>query len=139
VLNYTVGQRKGLGIGGRSNESEPLYVIRLEPDAARVVVGPREALAVGRLMLSEVNWLGVDRLSDGPVPVRIKIRNTMAPVPGTVEATALGDVAVAFETPQHGVSPGQACVFYGAEPDSPHVLGGGWILRQGLGGGAAAA
>lgn len=139
VLNYTVGQRKGLGIGGRSNESEPLYVIRLEPDAARVVVGPREALAVSRLMLSDVNWLGTARLSDGPVRVRVKIRNTMAPVAGTVEATALGDVAVTFDQPQHGVSPGQACVFYGPEADSTHVLGGGWILRQGLGNAAVAA
>jgi len=130
VLNYTIGQRKGLGIGGRSDDTDPLYVIRLEPDAARVVVGPRDALAVPRMRLSEVNWLPDARLSDGPQRVRIKIRNTMAPVSGSVTATAVGDVEVTLDEPQFGVSPGQACVFYAPNPDSSEVLGGGWILRD---------
>lgn len=132
VLNYTIGQRKGLGIGGRKDDTDPLYVVRLDPEAARVIVGPREALAVARLRLSEVNWLGPTRLSDGPQPVLVKIRNTMAPVPARVEATTLGDVEVVFEDPQQGVSPGQACVFYDPDGAASHVLGGGWILREGM-------
>lgn len=138
VLNYTIGQRKGLGIGGRSDDTDPLYVIRLEPQAARVIVGPREALAVRRIRLGDVNWLPDARLSDGPQPVRIKIRNTMAPVPGTVAATPLGDVEVTLDEPQFGVSPGQACVFYAPDADASEVYGGGWILRDGLGGDAPA-
>jgi len=129
VVTYTIGQRRGLGIGGRSTDSEPLYVVRLEPEAARVVVGPRSALATPDIELSAVNWLGAARLSDGPHPVRVKIRNTMAPVPASVEATPLGDVAVRFNEPQYGVSPGQACVFY-APDDGVRLLGGGWIARK---------
>ncbi|NMM46450.1 tRNA 2-thiouridine(34) synthase MnmA [Rhodospirillaceae bacterium KN72] len=132
VLNYTIGQRKGLGIGGRKDDTDPLYVVRLEPDRARVVVGPREALAVESMRLGEVNWLGDCRLSDGPQKIAVKIRNTMAPVPATVEATPLGDVIVRFDTPQYGVSPGQACAFYDVTGDESHVLGGGWILRDGF-------
>lgn len=132
VLNYTIGQRKGLGIGGRKDDTEALYVLRLDPQAARVVVGPRSALAVSRLHLGEVNWLGSTRLSEGPHSVAVKIRNTMSAVPARVDATALGDVEVVFETPQHGVSPGQACVFYDREGAASHVLGGGWILRDGI-------
>lgn len=132
VLNYTIGQRKGLGIGGRKDDTDPLYVVRLDPEAARVIVGPREALAVARLRLSEVNWLGTDRLSDGPQKVMVKIRNTMAPVPARVAATSLGDVEVVFDDPQQGISPGQACVFYDPQGSGSHVLGGGWILRDGM-------
>jgi tRNA-specific 2-thiouridylase len=103
--------------------------VRLEPEAARVVVGPRSALAVPDITLDQVNWLGATRLSDGPQKVLVKIRNTMAPVPAAVEATATGDVAVRFEEPQHGVSPGQACVFYDPA-DARRMLGGGWIARK---------
>ena len=133
VIGFTIGQRKGLGLGGeKGGDTEPRYVVRLEPERARVVVGPREALAVARLRLSEVNWLGPARLSDGPQPVLVKIRNTMAPVPARVEATALGDVQVLFDDAQQGVSPGQACVFYDPQGGGSHVLGGGWILRDGM-------
>lgn len=129
IIHYTIGQRRGLGIGGRDTSSEPLYVVRLEPDSRRVVVGPRAALATPDILLDQVNWLGGARLSDGPAKVLVKIRNTMAPVPAAVEATPLGDVAVRFEQPQHGVSPGQACVFYDPA-DASRVLGGGWIAPR---------
>jgi len=126
VVNYTIGQRRGLGIGGRSGDTEPLYVIRIDPDRNQVIVGPRDALAVETIRLTAVNWLGSEKLDTVPRPVTVKIRNTMAAVPATVAATPLGDVAVTFADPQFGVSPGQACVFY----DADTVLGGGWILRE---------
>jgi tRNA-specific 2-thiouridylase len=129
-----VGQRRGIGIGGgiggRDAESEPLYVIRLEPETRRVVVGPRRALAKDRVVLDAVNWLGSgggpgDAPGNG-TPIQVKLRSTMAPVGATVRAAAEW-TAVEFDDPQYGVSPGQACVFY----DGDRVLGGGWIRREG--------
>lgn len=131
VVNYTIGQRRGLGIGGRAGDnaggdSDPLYVVRIDPVANQVIVGPKQALAVHKIRLTAVNWLGSEKLSADPKPVFVKIRNTMAPVKARVEATRLGDVIVSFEDAQFGVSPGQACVFY----DADTVLGGGWIMRE---------
>ncbi len=126
IIGYTVGQRRGLGIGGRKDSVEPLYVIRLEPDARRVVVGPREALARGRITLDDVNWLG-----DRPTPaegrhLQVKMRSTMEAVPALVRIEG-GRAEVLLDTPSYGVSAGQACVFY----DGARVLGGGWIGRSG--------
>ena len=130
VVNYTIGQRRGLGIGGRgggdNSDTDPLYVVRIDPARNQVIVGPKEALAVRTIRLTDVNWLGPEKLSHDGKPVMVKIRNTMAPVPATVSADALGDVVVAFGEAQYGVSPGQACVFYEADT----VLGGGWIMRE---------
>lgn len=126
IINYTIGQRRGLGIGGRKNDTDPLYVVRLDPDQHRVIVGPKSALATPHIRLSDVNWLGNSKLSDGAVEVDVKIRSAMQPVRATVQVTALGDVEVTFAEPHFGVSPGQACVFY----DDNRVLGGGWIQRQ---------
>jgi len=129
IIRFTVGQRRGLGIGGgigdRDAESDPLYVVRLEPAAHRVVVGPRSALARDRLTLDGVNWLGGGALPDDDMPVSVKVRSTMAPVGASLRAGADG-AEVVFNTPQFGVSPGQACVFY----DGDRVLGGGWIRRE---------
>jgi tRNA-specific 2-thiouridylase len=134
IIRYTVGQRRGIGIGGgiggRDADSEPLYVVRLEPETRRVVVGPRRALAKDRVALDAVNWLGAgggpgDAPGNG-TPVQVKLRSTMAPVGATVRTGADG-TAVDFDDPQYGVSPGQACVFY----DGDRVLGGGWIRREG--------
>ena len=125
IIGYTIGQRKGLGIGGRKDSTDPLYVVRLEPETRRVVIGPREALACGTVRLGEVNWLG-----GGPIPgkgarVQVKLRSTMEVAPATLYPSADGAEAV-LDDPAHGVSPGQACVFY----DGERVLGGGWILRE---------
>lgn len=122
IINYTIGQRKGLGIGGGS----PLYVVRLEPEARRVVVGPLDALRKDRLIVREVNWLGAgDRLSEAGVKASVKLRSTQPLIPATVFGRADDTAEVILETAQAGIAPGQACVFY----DGERVLGGGWIMR----------
>ncbi len=123
IIHYTVGQRRGLGIGGRDPESDPLYVIRLDATAHRVVVGPKTALGRGRLRLSGLNWIGGGRQGDG---LAVKIRSAMEPVPATVTRAPDGGAEVVFQDLQYGVSPGQACVIY----DGDRVLGGGWIERE---------
>ncbi|TNC51131.1 tRNA 2-thiouridine(34) synthase MnmA [Rubellimicrobium rubrum] len=122
VLHYTVGQRRGLGIGGLG---EPLFVVRLDPDRRHVVVGPREMLQTRRVVLKELNWLG-DAPLDGEQEVLVRVRSTRQPVPALVRATEDG-AEVTLLTPEEGVAPGQACVFYA--PEGTRVLGGGWIRR----------
>ena len=126
TIRFTVGQRRGLDIGGTA---EPLYVVRVEPDARRVVVGPRAALAVRTVRLSGFNWLGGAGPSGGdfdfPIDCEIKIRNAMLPVAATVRRLAGSAAEVDFAVPALGVAPGQACVLY----DGDRVLGGGWIDR----------
>jgi tRNA-specific 2-thiouridylase len=123
VIHYTVGQRRGLGVGGRAATTEPLFVVRLEPAAGRVVVGPRAALARDRLALRDVNWLG-EPSNGGGVGLAVKLRSTGEPAPATLYGRAAGRAEVVLERPQHGVAPGQACVFY----DGARMLGGGWIM-----------
>ena len=111
MIHYTVGQRKGLEIGG---QPVPLYVIRLDPSTQRVIVGPREALAVEAARIEEANWLA--DVSDRPVMA--KVRSMSRPVPARLENGWLR-----FDQPEYGVAPGQAAVLY----DGDRVLGGGWI------------
>ncbi len=120
IIHYTVGQRKGLGIGG----GDPLYVIRLDPHTHRVIVGPYEALARTEIWLKEVNWLGGEITE--PIRCEVRVRSTRPPVPADVVLTKEGGAHVTFLTPEYGVSAGQACVFY----QGSRVLGGGWILNQ---------
>ncbi len=115
LIHFTVGQRRGLEIGG---QAEPLYVLRLEPDTGRVVVGPKQALAVGAASLSGLNWLGEGQRSG----LAVKVRSLAKPVPARFEPEADGG-RVRFERPEYGVSPGQAAVLY----EGDRVLGGGWI------------
>ena len=125
VIHFTVGQRKGLGIGG---EAEPLYVMRIEPETARVIVGPKAALLEQSFALHGVNWLGPDAaLSDEGRAVVMKLRNTHVPITGTVFGDGAGGAKVVLDQPEAAVTPGQACVFY----DGTRVLGGGWIARGG--------
>jgi tRNA-specific 2-thiouridylase len=111
LIHFTVGQRRGLDLGGRS---EPLYVVRVEPEARRVVVGPRSALAVRAARLSALNWLGEDQRSG----LAAKVRSMARPAPASLD----GD-CVRFDSPEFGVAPGQAAVLY----EGSRVLGGGWI------------
>jgi tRNA-specific 2-thiouridylase len=122
VIHYTVGQRKGLGIAA----DEPLYVLRLEPETRRVVVGPRAALGETRVRLGEVNWLGGERPGADGLPVKVKLRSAQPPVPATLFLDDSGGGDVILDAPTLGVAPGQACVFY----DGARVLGGGWIRRN---------
>lgn len=119
VIHYTVGQRRGLGLGG----GEALYVVRLEPESRRVVVGPREALARCHVAVAGVNWLGDG--DGGERRVAVKIRSTRSPAPATLTLDGAGGASVALDEAEEGVAPGQACVFY----DGERVLGGGWITR----------
>jgi tRNA-specific 2-thiouridylase len=127
VIHYTVGQRRGLGIGG----GDPLHVIRLDTEARRVVVGPRAALATLRFAAAEVNWLGDGAFTDAPDggwDIEVKVRSTRPPRPARVRPLGEGRAEVTMGLAEDGVAPGQACVFY--EADGSRVLGGGWIVRD---------
>ena len=125
IVGFTVGQRKGLGIGGLKGEGgEPFYVLRLDAGANRVVVGPRAALARRRVFVREVNWLG-GPLGEGGTEVQVKLRSAQPAVRATLRLDGGGRAVVDLAAPQYGVAPGQACVAY----DGDRVLGGGWIER----------
>lgn len=126
IINYTIGQRKGLGIA----HAEPLYVIRFNPEKHQVWVGPKEALAVQTIYLKEVNWLkGLENFRNG-LKCMVKVRSTHHPVLAIVIVTGPESAAVTFDTPEYGVAAGQACVFY----ENDRVLGGGWITSKHLNG-----
>ncbi len=121
VANFTVGQRRRIGVAA----PEPFYVVKLEPEARRVVVGPQRALLRDRLTVRDVNWLGDTALGEAAVGVSIKLRSTMPPTAASLRGLGEGRAEVVLETPQGAAAPGQACVFY----DGERVLGGGWIER----------
>ena len=112
VVHFTVGQRRGIEVGG---QKEPLYVVRIEPEQARIVVGPRSALAVESMRVADWNWLGEDQHE-----VSVKVRS-LAPAVAAVRESD----CVRFAGPEYGVAPGQAAVLY----DGTRLLGGGWIAE----------
>ena len=118
VVHFTIGQRKGLGIAGEA----PLYVVRLEPAAHRVVVGPRAALGRRRVALREVNWLGSPP-PPGGLRAAVKLRSAQPPVAATLALDEAGGGEALLDEPAFGVAPGQACVAYSGD----RLLGGGWI------------
>lgn len=125
VIHYTIGQRRGLGIGGLA---DPLYVVKLDPDSRRVVVGPKEALTTRIVPVREINWLGDAPLtSQDAWEVAVKVRSTRPPRPAVIRPVSATEAEIELLTPEEGVSPGQACVFYA--PEGSRVLGGGWIWR----------
>ncbi|GAA0578437.1 tRNA 2-thiouridine(34) synthase MnmA [Caenispirillum bisanense] len=127
IIHYTVGQRRGLDIGGLA---ERLYVVRVEASTNRVIAGPREALGRDSFRIRDVNWLGQgDGPAAGGVRCVVKIRNSFRPAAATVLPHPDGGAEVRLDEPVHGVAPGQACVLY----DGDRVLGGGWIVRDGRG------
>ena len=125
VIHYTIGQRRGLGIGGLE---DPLYVVKLDVDTKRVIVGPKEMLSTRVVPLREINWLG-DTPFDSAAEwhVAVKVRSTRPPREAVIRPLSATTATVELLTPEEGVSPGQACVFY--DPASTRVLGGGWIWK----------
>ena len=125
VIHYTIGQRRGLGIGGLG---DPLYVVRLDPVLRHVIVGPKEALSTRIIPVRDINWLG-----DLPFDARpewhlsVKVRSTRPPRAAVVRPLGPTEAEVELLDPEDGVSPGQACVFY--EPEGSRILGGGWIWK----------
>ena len=125
VIHYTIGQRRGLGIGGLS---EPLYVVKLDADAKRVVVGPKEMLSTRTVPVREINWLGDAPLTSQPVwQVSVRVRSTRPPTEAIIRPLSDTEATVELITPEEGISPGQACVFY--DRDSSRIFGGGWIHK----------
>lgn len=125
IVGFTIGQRKGLGIA----TGEPLFVIRIETSARRVVVGPREMLRATLLRLREVNWIDGGKLADGLARRRnifVKVRSTHVPRPAAIMAKD-GQCCVELTNGDYGVAAGQACVFYEDGDGSARVLGGGFI------------
>lgn len=123
IAHFTVGQRKGLGIASR----EPLYVLRLDPERRRVVVGPKSALAETRVPLGGVNWLGRSLAIGERLPVAAKLRSAQPPVAATFYPGSTPERGeLVLDEPAGAVAPGQAAVLY----DGDRVLGGGWIRRR---------
>jgi tRNA-specific 2-thiouridylase len=112
VIHFTVGQRRGIEIGG---QKEPLYVVRIQPEQRRIVVGPRRALAVETMRVADWNWLG-----EGHGDVTVKVRSLAPAVPATRDGEWIH-----FGQPEYGVAPGQAAVLYAGT----RLLGGGWIAE----------
>lgn len=125
VIHYTIGQRRGLGIGGLDT---PLYVVRLDPDTRQVVVGPKEALSKRVVPVREINWLGDEPFTSRPEwHLSVKIRSTRPPREAVIRPISETEAEVELIVPEEGVSPGQACVFY--DPEGSRIYGGGWIWR----------
>jgi tRNA-specific 2-thiouridylase len=124
VINFTVGQRRGLGVA----TGEPLFVVKLDAESKRVIIGPRESLRVRTIALKEVNWIGEPVAAEDDLDgraVRVRVRSTRPPAPARLHIGA--GWFVELDEPEEGVAPGQAAVFY--EANGSRVLGGGWIAR----------
>lgn len=123
VIDFTVGQRKGLGLSGNG---EPLFVNRIDAATQRVVVGPRQSLRTKSFSLSGVNWLGAPGTK--AVSCSVKVRSTRPATPAEVEFAGDGSATVCLHDGEDAVAPGQACVFY--ETGGTRMLGGGWIAKH---------
>jgi tRNA-specific 2-thiouridylase len=124
IINYTIGQRRGLGIAG----GQPLYVVRLEPGRRRVVVGPRESLRTHWISLRDVNWLGDAVVPEGGLDIAARVRSSAPPQPATLFRSG-ASAKVLLLGGEYGIAAGQACVFYADTTARARLLGGGWIER----------
>jgi tRNA-specific 2-thiouridylase len=131
IIDFTIGQRKGIGIGGRKgvdDKNSILYVIALDTKTNNVIVGPKEFLSCKKIKISDCNWL-IDLANEKEFRVSVKLRNSSQPVIGTIKVNFDNNLAyLTFDEPQFGVSTGQAAVFYNIK-ESSHILGGGWITE----------
>jgi tRNA-specific 2-thiouridylase len=128
IINYTIGQRRGLRIAG----PEPLFVVRLDAERNEVVVGPRDCLRTKGLMLKNTNWLGDEPLRDASadgLPVYVRIRSSQPPQPAVLFAEGEDAARVVLNDGEDGVAVGQACVFYEDGSEEARLLGGGFIAR----------
>ena len=122
IHNFTVGQRKGLGVATGS----PLYVININGAEGKVTVGGSDDLLSRTLIAHKLNWIAIDGLqANAPLRVQAKIRHRHEPAPAVMENAPNGEVRVTFDQPQRAITPGQAVVFY----DGDLVVGGGWIAE----------
>jgi tRNA-specific 2-thiouridylase len=121
ISNFTVGQRKGLGVSSPS----PLYVLNIDATSHRVTVGADPELASRTLRARQLNWISIDRLTQA-MRVRAKIRHRHEPAWATLEPAGADEVRATFDEPQRAVTPGQSAVFY----DGDEVVGGGWIVQN---------
>jgi len=119
ISNFTVGQRKGLGVSSPS----PLYVLNIDPASHRVMVGADDELATRTLRARRLNWISIPELT-APMRVRTKIRHRHEPAWAILESAGADEVIATFDEPQRAVTPGQSAVFY----DGDEVVGGGWIV-----------
>ena len=117
---YTIGQRRGLGI----TTAKPVYVVELDPETNRVVVGDESALDRDEFIAERCNWHPFEQLT-GPIEVMAKIRYNHPGTDATITPLEGGKVKVKLHTPQRAITPGQAAVFY----QDDLVVGGGWIMR----------
>jgi len=120
IHNFTVGQRKGLGVAVGS----PLYVVQLEPETNRVIVGPEQALFHRKFLVRDINWIRLVEKGEA-IEAHVKIRHNHPGAPAQVESSRTSEAVVTFHQPQRAITPGQAAVFY----DGDEVVGGGWIDR----------
>jgi tRNA-specific 2-thiouridylase len=126
VIHYTIGQRRGLGIGGLAT---PLYVVGLDVDTKQVIVGSKEHLKTRIVPIKEVNWLGeVPMTSQKEWHIAVKVRSTRPPRDAILRPISATEAEVELLNPEEGVAPGQACVFY--DPSSSRIFGGGWITKR---------
>lgn len=124
VIHYTVGQRRGLGIGG----GDPLYVVKLDAEAHQVIVGPKEALETTQVPVREINWLGDTPFDSRPEwHASVRVRSTRPPKEAIIRPAGPNSANIELTDPEEGVAPGQACVFY--ETGGTRVFGGGWIWQ----------
>ena len=127
IVHYTVGQRRGLGLPGGG---DPLFVVKLDADNNRVIVGPEEALQRREIFITDVNWLG-----DAPVPedgaaIGVKVRSTREPKSATLRPPDnTGKARIILDEGESGVAPGQAAVFYSKDEKASRLIGGGWITE----------
>lgn len=122
IINYTVGQRRRLGIAN----AEPLYVIKIDPEKKQIIAGPKSSLLKKVFLVHEINWLGDEEAPGQSLSVDVKLRSTSDPVRARIINFRSGKASIELDEPQEGIAPGQACVFYRGE----RTLGGGWIDRE---------
>ena len=125
VIHYTIGQRRGLGVGGLS---DPVYVVKLDVDRRHVVVGPKDMLSTRIVPVREINWLGDAPFdSEDSYTLGVKVRSTRPPREAVIRPVSATKAEVELVVAEEGISPGQACVFY--DPNGSRIFGGGWIWR----------